>query len=78
MHKTLLFVTNPQKSPLKAFADFSGWVGVGLNFGLSFHLHPYIVYARSECSSEPTLLVDVKSVQVLCAGPYIYPKYLDK
>ena len=51
----------------------------GLNFGLSLHLHTFFVYASREGSgktaymrrSEPSLLPDAMSTQILCASPYI-------
>ena len=40
----------------------------GLNFGLSFHVYPYFVYARSQCSgeSENSLLTYVISINLMC------------
>ena len=51
----------------KCLTDVSSCAG-GLNFGLSFHVYPYFVYARSQCSgeSENSLLTYAISINLMC------------
>ena len=39
------------KVPLNVHSDITSW-GMGLNFGLRLHHHPYYLYAHTECSGE--------------------------
>ena len=67
-----------QKSPSNAHAHIAIWAR-GLNFYLSLHLHPYIVYMSSQGSgecigaglSEPSLLENAICTKILCAGSMI-------
>ena len=49
-----------QKPSLNALADLSSRAR-SLNFGLGFHLHPYLVYASNKGSGEPAQIC-------ICAG----------
>ena len=79
----MLFISRPLLKLLKQFhsdeqngSRFKNRKPRGLNFGLSFHLHPYFVYASSDgsgksvqCVPEPLLLAGVVSTKIWCTGP---------
>ena len=50
-HEIFVFIVYAQKRPLNAHTGVSGGAR-GLNFGFSFHLDPYFVYASSEGAAE--------------------------
>ena len=56
--------------PINAHTDVSSKAR-RLNFGLSFCLHPCLVYATSEGSSpEPAVPTDAISTKILCTDTY--------
>ena len=75
-------ISRRQNSPLTGkelniLADISNWA-IGLNFGLSLHLHLYIASSKALASlpvctgsPEPSLLDNVMSTKISFAGPYI-------
>ena len=52
VHEILVLIVNAQKPPLNTHYDVSS-EAILLNFGLSYNLHPYVVYASGEGSGEP-------------------------
>ena len=50
-HDILVLIAHAQKPRLNDHADISSGAR-GLNFGLSLHPYPYLVYASSECSNK--------------------------
>ena len=74
----LVLVAYAQTPPLNAQADVSRGAR-GLNFGLSFHLNSYFVYASSEAlaslriradSPESSLLDNAIDFKISCADPH--------
>ena len=61
--------------PLKAYANLNNRAR-GLIFGLSFSLLLYLMSVRKKGSGQtvhmPSLLADVMSTEILCAGQYFY------
>ena len=79
-----MLMTDAQMSLVNTHSGVSSKVG-GLNFGLSLHLHPYLMLVSSDGSGKsvymrvcictdspkPSLLADVQCTKILITGPLI-------
>ena len=76
--KTLVHSAIAQRPPLNAHADLLSGAR-GLHFGLSLHLHPYIMYTSSKSAGVCTiflagliyLLANTISTKISCPSSYL-------
>ena len=66
------FIAFGQKHPLNARTNVSrGTIYTCICFGHGLHLHPYFVYACSECSGESVQFHNVTRTKIACRDPYM-------